>query len=174
MMYLIGPNPPRARQFYHKDPQTWTVPFEETPGRPIVSDCGSESYNSAQCIDHFLNPLSQLHNSYLKDTYDFIDKIKSQSFPQHSFLFTIDIESLYTNINTEQGLQAVADLFRRHPDPRPDNERDLEINLTHNDFNFNSEHFYRFVTRQWARSLRPLTRTSTSTWPIGNTHSSKN
>lgn len=44
--FLFGPDDPRPRHFYllpkmHKDPQTWTVPFEVPHGRPIVSDCNS-------------------------------------------------------------------------------------------------------------------------------------
>lgn len=57
------------RKYYtskiHKAPATWTVPYEIHPGRPTVSDCWNESYNSAQYIDHFYNPLSQLQESYL-------------------------------------------------------------------------------------------------------------
>ncbi|XP_047665625.1 uncharacterized protein LOC113646099 isoform X1 [Tachysurus fulvidraco] len=146
-MYLIGPNPPRPRCFYllpkvHKDPKAWTIPFEVPQGRPIVSDCGSESYNSAQYVDHFLNPLSQIHDSYLKDAYDFIEKIRDKSFPGHAFLFTADIESLYTNIDTRLGLEAVRECFNRHPDPcRPDDLilQLLEINLTRNDFEFDKQ-----------------------------------
>lgn len=55
IMYLIEPNPPRPRQFYFlpKIPKAWTVPIEIPLGRPIVSDCGSESYNSTQyCHAH--------------------------------------------------------------------------------------------------------------------------
>ena len=45
------------------------------PGRPIIADCGSESYASAEYIDHFLAPLAKQHKSYLKDTNDFITKL---------------------------------------------------------------------------------------------------
>ena len=53
--YLYGPDLPRARLFYllpkiHKPPENWTVPFVVPPGRPIVSDCGSESYHLAEFI----------------------------------------------------------------------------------------------------------------------------
>ena len=46
--YLYGPDLPCARLFYllpkiHKPPENWTVSFMVPPGRPIVSDCGSES-----------------------------------------------------------------------------------------------------------------------------------
>uniref|UniRef100_A0A8C5H308 Uncharacterized protein n=1 Tax=Gouania willdenowi TaxID=441366 RepID=A0A8C5H308_GOUWI len=53
--YLYGPDPPRPRCFYllpkiHKDPDSWTVPHKVPMGRPIVSDCGSESYRIADSI----------------------------------------------------------------------------------------------------------------------------
>lgn len=46
--YLQGTSQPRSRRFYmfpkiHKEPQKWTIPFLIPPGRPIVSDCGSET-----------------------------------------------------------------------------------------------------------------------------------
>lgn len=62
--------------------------------------------------------------------------------PAHALLFTIDIDSLYTNINTAMGLRAVKTVFARHPDPnRPDAQilQLLEICLTHNDFLFDNQ-----------------------------------
>lgn len=145
--YLLGPDDPRPRLFYllpkiHKKPETWTVKFEIPPGRPIVSDCNSVTYNVSQYIDSFLGPLSNKHPSYLKDTYHFLHIIRSMSLPKNAFLFTIDIDSLYTNINTEMGLRAVSNIFRRFPDTtRPDAEvlRLLEICLTNNDFQFDNK-----------------------------------
>lgn len=85
-----------------------------------------------------------MHDSYLKDTYDFIEKIKDKSFSKHAFVFTVDIESFYTNIDTDLGLDAVGKLFCRFTDNlRPDDEilQLLNINLTRNDFEFNGQHF---------------------------------
>ncbi len=79
--YLLGSGTPRPRRFYllpkiHKDPGSWSKAFKIPPGRPIVSDCDSESYYTAEFIEYFLGPISQKHGSYLKDTYDFIQKTK--------------------------------------------------------------------------------------------------
>ena len=144
--YLFGQDPYRPRRFYllpkiHKDPNTWTVPYEIPPGRPIVSDCGSESCRSAEYIDHFLNPLSQKHSSYIKDTYEFVNKINTIDIPPGAMLFSIDIDALYTNIDTHLGLKAVRQIFNQYPDPtRPDEAllSLLELNLTQNDFEFDS------------------------------------
>lgn len=61
-----------------------------------------------------------------------------------SYLFTIDIDSLYTNIDTATGLQAVASIFQKYPDStRLDKEiiQLLTIYLNNNDFEFNNKHF---------------------------------
>ena len=110
--YLQGPPIIRPRRFYllpkiHKDPLKWSIPHKIPPGRPIVSDCGSESYKTAEFIDHYLNPISNKHNSYIKDTYDFVSKIKQLAIPSTAYLFTMDIDSLYTNIDTQAGKKAI-------------------------------------------------------------------
>lgn len=147
--YILGTSEPRARFFYmlpkiHKDPNKWSKPHEIPPGRPIVSDCSSETYRTAEFIDFYLNPLSITHTSYIKDTYDFVARIKTLHIPQDAILFTMDVDSLYTNIDTREGIQAVKNIFRKHPDKkRPEKEllQLLEINLTRNDFEFNGEFF---------------------------------
>lgn len=108
--YLYGPDEPRMRQFYllpkiHKAPDTWTVPNILPTGRPIVSDCGSESYRIAEFTDFYINPLSQRHPSYVKDTYCFVDELATLTIPQGSFVFTVDVDSLYTNIDTQLDLK---------------------------------------------------------------------
>lgn len=121
--YLMGLDNPRSRPKIHKPPDTWSVPFQIPPGRPIVSDCGSETYETAEYIESFLNPISTRHPSYIKDSYDFIKRVSEIKLPSGTFLFTVDIDSLYTNIETEAGLEAVKDWFHRYPDPkRPDKE----------------------------------------------------
>lgn len=123
--------------------QSWPIPGIP-PGRPIISDCSSESYHIAKFIDHFLNPISQRHDSCIKDTYDFINKIRNKLVPSSTFLFTIDITSLYTNIDMELGLRAVKEALERFPDPdKPDKAilQLLHLGLTRNDFSFNGKHF---------------------------------
>jgi hypothetical protein len=45
-------------------------------GHPVVSDCGSETYRVCELIDFFLKPLATQHESYIRDSYDFIDEIR--------------------------------------------------------------------------------------------------
>ena len=161
--YLLGDPEPRARLFYmlpkiHKDPSKWSKPHEIPPGRPIVSDCSSETYHTAEFLDFYLNPLSTLHPSYIKDTYDFVEKIKKLHIPKNATLFTMDIDSLYINIDIPQGIQAIKNIFHKYPNKnRPDKEliQLLEINLTRNDFEFNGEFFLQIKGTAMGKKFAP-------------------
>jgi len=114
-----------TRYFYilpkiHKAHDAWPHP-RMPPGRPIVADVGTESSNICQYIDFFLKPLSTRHPAYLKDTYDFLDKVKGKAVESHWLLFTADVESLYTNMRHDLMVQTTAEAFQEYPDPnRPD------------------------------------------------------
>ncbi|KAK2814198.1 hypothetical protein Q5P01_000712 [Channa striata] len=161
--YLKGEIEPRSRRFYilpkvHKAPEKWTVPYRIPPGRPIVSDCDSETYRTAEYVDYFLNPLSVKHTSYVKDTYHFIDIVRNLSVPPDSLFFTIDIDSLYTNIDTTAGLVAVQRVFQKYPDKRrPDKQilELLEINLNRNDFEFNGEFYLQIKGTAMGKKFAP-------------------
>lgn len=161
--YLQGDTNPRERRFYilpkiHKEPEKWIPPFEVPPGRPIVSDCNSETYRTAEYIDYYLNPLSNKHKSYVKDTYHFIDLIKQIKLPQTFFFFTMDIDNLYTNIDTTAGLLAIKNIFIKYPDlKRPDEEllKLLEINLKRNDFIFDSKYYLQIKGTAMGKKFSP-------------------
>ena len=144
--YLSPPEDPKPRTFYmlpkiHKPIEKWSSPGIMPKGRPIVSDCGSDSYRWSELIDHFLKPLSNIHPSYVKNTDDFIEKISQVKISDHALLVTCDVESLYTNIQPEKGLQALEKIYRRSGCSMPYTEirRLLELSLTHNDFQFNGQ-----------------------------------
>lgn len=161
--YLSVPAEPRNRQLYlvpkiHKDPTKWPVPGKMPPGRPIVSDCGSDTYRVAEYIDHFLAPLGSLHPSYVKDTPDFLKKISHLKPSKNSFLVTIDVDALYTNINNQDGLQAVQQAFLNHPSTdRPDQEvlELLQLCLENNDFIFNKEWYLQTYGTPMGRKFAP-------------------
>lgn len=161
--YLLGSSEPRGRLFYmlpkiHKDPAKWSVPFQVPPGRPIVSDCESETYYTAEYLEHFLTPLSTKHPSYIKDTYDFVNKVRQIEIPDEAFLFSIDIDSLYTNIDIQEGINSIRRIFQKYPDKkRPDKEliQLLEINLTRNDFEFNGDFYLQVKGTAMGKKFAP-------------------
>ena len=161
--FLKPPEDPRPRVFYmlpkiHKPLEKWAAP-NQPPGRPIVSDCSSETYEIASYIEHFLAPLANKHDSYVRDTDHFLAKKSGVKLTKHSIIAVADVESLYPNIDHESGLAAVREAFAANPNPsRPDEEilKLLEIGLRKNDFNFNGETFLQksgtSMGRRWAVS----------------------
>ena len=162
-LYLYGPDDPRHRVFYllpkiHKPPESWTIPHVLPKGRPIVSDCGSESYRVAEYIDHFLNPISHRHPSYIKDTYSFVSLLRNLSVPAHTLLFSADVDSLYTNIETDLGVRAVRAAFAKYPDHMRPGAQLLELltlTLTRNDFEFNGNYYLQVCGCAMGRKYSP-------------------
>ena len=163
LSYLLPPPDPRPRQLYllpkiHKSLDKWPVRGKMPPGRPIISDCSSESYYVAEYIDHFLQSLSAVHASYVKDTPDFLAKLNSIRTKPDSLLITMDVESMYTNIDNEAGLEAVRKAFASQPDPFRSDKHTLElleIGLKNNDFEFNGEIFLQISGTAMGKKFAP-------------------
>lgn len=137
----------RERIFYllpkiHKEQHKWTVPGKIPPGRPIVSDINSESCNIAKFIDFHLAPFSNTHPAYVKNTYDFLEKLGKITCPPHTVLISLDVDSLYTNIDNDLGIRAVSQAFATDPKPiHPYIIQLLRLSLEGNDFTFNGKHY---------------------------------
>ena len=140
----------KPRRFYilpkiHKD--LWPD-VEMPPGRPIVNDVNSVSRPCASLIEHFLAPLAQQAPSYIRDSLHFLALIRDATLPTNSVLFTLDVKDLYSNIPINEGLSAVADSFRSHPDPkRPDLTllSMLRVLLLNNCFTFNGQRYLQLM-----------------------------
>lgn len=158
----------RPRIFYllpkiHKKADSWPQPGRMPEGRPIVSDCSSESYRVSEYIDSFISPLACRHPAYLKDTYGFVDKIRGKPVSENSFLVTGDVSSLYTNMNLDRICAVIREAFNSNPDAlRPSEEiiELLDLTLKNNDFEFNNEYYLQVhgtaMGKRYAPSLANL------------------
>ena len=161
--YLSPDEDARPRVFYmlpkiHKPMDKWTVPNKCPPGRPIVSDCGSDSYRWSELIDHCLKPLACSHPSYVKDTSDFLDKLRELKISDNALLVTCDVESLYTNIQPHKGLEALDKVYRNSTIGLPmyDEVRELlEISLKHNDFQFDGQWYLQISGTAMGKKYAP-------------------
>lgn len=78
--------------------------------------------------------------------------------PPNSYFFSMDVDSLYTNIDIPAGLQAVRKIFQKYPDPkRPDDEllHLLEINLKRNDLMFNGKFYLQIKGTAMGKQFTP-------------------
>ena len=161
--YLSGPAEIKNRTFYllpkiHKKKEVWPQPGKMPEGRPIVSDVDSETYRVSEYIDYYLNPLANKHESYLKNTYDFIDKIRNYAVQNNYLLVTGDVTALYTNMDIDRSLRCVEELFQKNPvTSRPDQHilKLLEIAMRFNDFEFNGDFFLQTMGTAMGKRFAP-------------------
>jgi len=99
-------NDPRLGKFYllpkiHK--RLFSV-----PGRPVISNCGYLTERISSFLDFHLQPLAKKVKSFIKDTNDFLCKLKDlPPLPDNAILCTIDVKALYPSIPHEGGLKAM-------------------------------------------------------------------
>lgn len=74
--------------------------------RPIVSGCNGATENISAYLDHILKPIMTSIPSYLKNTYELLEKLDILTFPQDCILCTVDVVSLYPSIPQTEGTEA--------------------------------------------------------------------
>ena len=75
---------------------------------PIVSACGTATYNTAKFITKILQNYCGRTSPFIKDSTDFIKKIKHLSInPEEETLVSFNVSALFTNIPVPVALQAI-------------------------------------------------------------------
>lgn len=139
--YVRGMDVPKRRRFY------------------ILPKIHKEK-NLLEFLDmpYYLNPLSSKHKSYIKDIQDFLEKVRRIKVRKEAKLFSKDIESLYTNTETEKGLAAVRKCFEHCPDENRLEAailRLLELSLTKNDFEFDGRFYLQIKGTAMGKKFAP-------------------
>ncbi|KAJ8018472.1 hypothetical protein HOLleu_43522 [Holothuria leucospilota] len=109
------------------------------PGRPIVSGINTPTEYLSAYIDSFLQPLLKSIPSYIQDTTHFLRCLREIPYIQEgSFLVSLDVSSLYTNIPHEEGTKACREFLLKHHSPSRTNELCflIEFILKNNYFQF--------------------------------------
>ena len=82
--------------------------FDDVPGLLVISNCGYYTENISSFLDFHLEPLARAAKSYIKDTTDFLKKLRSlPNLPDDITLCTVDVVGLYPNIPHNKGLSAL-------------------------------------------------------------------
>ena len=135
---LQTPNPPRIPVFY-----TLTKIHKPTPvGRPIISANDGPTEQMSAFVDSLLQPIAKSQQSYLKDTTDFINFIETTELPEETFLVSLDVTSLYTNIPQQEGINTICRAYEnfygdKKPIPTHSLREILGLILQENSFEFN-------------------------------------
>ena len=146
--YLLASGDERAGRFYllpklHK---------KGCPGRPVISGCNTPTEKISSFVDYHLRPIVPTINSYIKDTNDFLRKLKNiDTVPEGAILCTVDVVGLYPHIPHDEGIEAVKEALltwdsnvengRKLGDLKNDLVEFTEIVLKNNNFEFDERHF---------------------------------
>ena len=113
------------------------------PGRPVVSSVNSHTEKLSAYVDEFLRPLAEKLPSHIENTTDSIKRLHELGrVPENCILATLDVSSLYTNIDTNEGLTIVEEEFEKAGRNNPSAKTLaclLEKVLKLNNFTFNQE-----------------------------------
>ena len=130
-----------------KTPNFYLLPKvhkENHLGRPVISSVSCHTSAISTLVDYHLQPYVKQLKSYVKDTTDFINKIEHlPPTVKESFLVSMDVRSLYTNIPHKEGIEAVKLSLNRKPSTVSNIVLLMFLNLilTLNNFIFNGLHY---------------------------------
>ena len=155
--YCLPPHTPRTAVIYflkkiHKCPMGI---------RPIVSTVNSATANLAEFLDHYLQPIMKQLPAYLKDTTQFLREIADIPVHGETWLVTVDVKSLYTNIPNEEGIRACYEAWLKQETDNPQHppaetlRQLLELVLKLNVFEFNDKHYLQIFGTAMGSKLAP-------------------
>ena len=117
--------------------------LESVPGRPVISNNGYSTENISAFLDFHLQPLAKKVKSVIKDTNDFLLKLKNlPTLPENAILCTVDVVGLYPNIPNDEGLQALRHALDERENKTISTDTLIELSdivLNNNYFEFNGE-----------------------------------
>ena len=110
-------------------------------GVPVISNCGTPTEKASEFSDNQFKEVMQNGWFYIKDSNNFIKKIKSlKKIPDNDILVTADVVGLYTRISHKAGLRALKEVLDRWEEKKISTEdlvKIAEFVLQNNYFEFN-------------------------------------
>ena len=133
------------------------------PMHPIVSACGTATYNTAKFITKILQSCYGKTSSFVKDSTDFIKKIKHLSInPEEETLVSFDVSALFTSIPVPAALQVINSKISTHTYfnvckiPTVKFIKILEFTLTNCIFFFNKKFYKQLQGAAMASLVSPV------------------
>ena len=91
------------------------------PMRPIVSACGTSTYNLAKFLTKILKTYTGKSSSFVKDSQDLVQQIQGWEVADDEELVSFDVSALFTSIPVDRALDVIHQLFLEHEeDPTTD------------------------------------------------------
>ena len=115
--------------------------LDNVPGCQVIWNCRTPTKKAFELLDHHLQPIMKSGVSYIKDTHDFLFKLKDLGkIPENAFLVTADVVGLYPSIPHDEGLEVLRKQFNAFDNksiPIEQLVKLAEFGLKNNYFEFN-------------------------------------
>ena len=138
----------RLRCSVPQPPKLYGLPKLHKPGfpmRPIVSFCGSPTYQLSKYVTTILQPLTNKSRRKVQFTENFNNATKTVQIPDDYKLVSLDVKSLFTNIPLQLALQYTETIILQSSDPLPLPTEDimdlLTLCLSSTYFQYNGKHY---------------------------------
>ena len=113
------------------------------PRRLVISNCVTPTEKVSEFLDNHLKPVMREGMSYIKDSNDFMHKIRDlKDIPNNALLVTADVVGLYPSIPHEAGLQALKKVLEGRKDKKISTNDLIKMGafvLKNNNFEFNGD-----------------------------------
>ena len=102
---------PKTPHFYLRP----KVHKKGNPGRSVTSSINCHTSKIPKYVDYHFQPIVKEIPSCVQDTIDFLTKINQIDFvPNNSYLVSLDVKSLPTNISNAAGIKSVKTPFEKY------------------------------------------------------------
>ena len=95
--------------------------------RPIVSFCGSPTYQLSKYLMTILQPITDKSRRKLQSTEDFISATKTIQIPDDYKLVSFDVKSLFTSIPLQLAQQCTETAILQSTDPLPTEDFNIRL-----------------------------------------------
>ena len=94
----------------------------------MISNCCFYTENVSAFLDHQLKLIAMQVKSYVKDTNDFLKKLRDlPDLPEESIICTIDVVGLYPNIPSEEGLRFLRNALKERSNKNVSTDTLIEL-----------------------------------------------
>ena len=97
-----------------QDSTVYPKSIGKLPMRPIVSACGTSTYNLAKYLTRILKVYVGHTSSFVKDSKDLMDKLQSIELQDNEELVSFDVSALFTSTPVYQALHVISELIIQH------------------------------------------------------------
>ena len=82
------------------------------PLRPIVASIGSATYNLEKELARIISPLRGKTDSYVRNSKDFVQKIRDINIHDSEIMVSFDVKSLFTKVPMDEALEIIQEKLK--------------------------------------------------------------